>query len=115
MNRYTLTDISALTRADHAGRVEAYLQAQGFQTAGVVIRWDDETDRATVSVTANADPGAALAAYVPTLTPDEQARADVLVAAQDAIATIAAKAPEERTTTEAALLGLASAVPELAG
>lgn len=113
MDRYARAGLTNLTRADKADRIEAYLQSQGIATAGVGVRWDDETNTATVVVTADRDPSAALAAYTPTPTAQEVFRANAITDAKPVIATIAAKARADRTPVERALLGLAVAVREL--
>lgn len=107
MERYVIPGVTSIARADHAGRIEAYLASTGMQTNGVQVRWDDELDAATVIVMADQDPEKVLASYVPTLTPEEQARATVLADAQAAIDAIAAKERGSRTNNEKILLGLA--------
>jgi hypothetical protein len=112
MERYTVLFPQSIAKDDHAGRIETYLQAQGFETAGVTVRWDDE-ERVTVTVRATADPTQALQSYTPTITADEQARADVLADAQDAVAAIRTKSSASRTATEKVLLALAIDEPVL--
>ena len=108
MERYTIRFPESITRDDHAGRIETFLQQQGFETAGVVARWDDE-GRCTVTVNAHRDPTKTLDTYTPTLTPDEQHRADVLADAAAVVAAITEKPRQSRTDTEKVLLGLAVA------
>lgn len=105
MDRYEIAGLQTLTEDDHAGRIEAYLQSVGIQTAGVSIGWKDGSP--TVWVTSDTDPTKALQSYVPTLTPEEQERADTLADADAAIQAIAAKPRGNRTATEKVLLGLA--------
>lgn len=105
MDRYEIAGLQTLTEDDHAGRVEAYLQSVGIQTAGVSVGWADGAP--TVWVTSDTDPTKALQSYVPTLTPEEQERADALADAQTAIDAISAKSRTQRTATEKVLLGLA--------
>jgi hypothetical protein len=106
MERYPVHGITTITPADHAGRIEAFLRSQGLTTAGVTVRWN-ELGLATVTVTADRDPTQALAAYVPTLTPDEQETQNRIADAQAAIAEIASKPRGARSATEKARLGLA--------
>ena len=108
MERYTVRFPESITKEDHAGRIETFLREQGIETAGVVVRWDDQ-GRATVTVNADRDPSKTLEAYTPTLTPDEQARADVLADAAAVVAAITEKPRQSRTDTEKVLLGLAFA------
>lgn len=112
MERYTLLAPDHLTTDDHAGRIEAWLQSQGLATAGVSIRWTD-TGRAFLTVRADRDPTDALAAYVPTLTTEEQARETVLADAAAAVAAIRGKPRSNRTATETVLLALALDEPVL--
>jgi hypothetical protein len=113
MERFTVLAPQSLTVTDHAGRIETFLRSQGLTTAGVTVRWN-ELGLATVTVTADRDPTQALAAYVPTLTPDEQETQNRIADAQSAIAEIASKPRGARSATEKALLGLAADIPVFA-
>lgn len=113
MDRYVTYQLANLTRSDGAERIEAYLRAQGVTTAGVQVRWNDDTNEAQVAVRADRDPGDLLRAYTSTPTAAELERDRRLSDARAVLQAIAQKPRADRTPVERALLGLATVVREL--
>ena len=107
MERYELTNISSIGDTDHAGRIHQFLVNEGFDVQGVSV--GTKGGEPCVWVTCDRDPTKTIETYTPTLTPEEQHRADVLADAAAVVAAITEKPRQSRTDTEKVLLGLAFA------
>jgi hypothetical protein len=104
--------VDAMGNPEPADRIEAWLQARGFQTDGISAGRDPVTGTVTVIATTDTDPSSVLTSYTSAPTPREVFRANALADARPVIAAIIAKDRATRTPAERALLGLAVLVKE---
>jgi putative intracellular protease/amidase len=106
MQTYIVTAPPGFTETD-AGRIHAWLAAQGIAVQAVSVRQDAARRAVAIVVEADRDPTADLAAYVPTETPDQSQRTAAIAEAKAVVAAIRAKPAGTRTVAERGVLALA--------